>query len=78
MGTTTLKYFSYANLPPKFQPVGKPIGNLARQLEAFLPDGPEKSAGMRKLLEARDCFIRATHDLPDLTAEPTQKPEGTA
>jgi hypothetical protein len=28
-------------------------------MEAELPDGPEKSAGMRKLLEAKDCFVRA-------------------
>ena len=27
-------------------------------MEAELPDGPEKSAGMRKLLEAKDCFVR--------------------
>jgi hypothetical protein len=24
-----------------------------------LPDGPELSAGLRKLLEAKDCFVRA-------------------
>ena len=24
-----------------------------------LPDGPEKSAGLRKLLEAKDCMVRA-------------------
>ncbi len=28
-----------------------------------LPTGPERSAGMRKLLEAKDCFVRAS--LPD-------------
>jgi hypothetical protein len=28
-------------------------------MEEMLPDGPEKSAGMRKLLEAKDCFVRA-------------------
>jgi hypothetical protein len=28
-------------------------------MEETLPDGPEKSAGMRKLLEAKDCFVRA-------------------
>jgi len=28
-----------------------------------LPKGAEKSAGMRKLLEAKDCFVRAS--LPD-------------
>ena len=32
---------------------------LARQLDLLLPDGPEKTAGMRKLLEAKDCHVRA-------------------
>lgn len=59
MATTTLKYFTYAHLPEKLQKVSKPLGDLAQELEALLPDGPEKSAGMRKLLEAKDCFVRA-------------------
>lgn len=25
-----------------------------------LPDGPELTAGLRKLLEAKDCFVRAS------------------
>jgi hypothetical protein len=28
-------------------------------MDVVLPDGPEKSAGLRKLLEAKECFIRA-------------------
>lgn len=59
MPSTTIKYFAWEHLPPKLQEVSKPIGELARELEAKLPDGPEKSAGMRKLLEAKDCFVRA-------------------
>ena len=59
MPTTTIKFFTYAHLPEKLQAVSKPIGDLAQELEASLPDGPEKSAGMRKLLEAKDCFVRA-------------------
>lgn len=59
MATTVAKYFAYAHLPPHLQTVSKPLGELAEQLEAMLPDGPEKSAGMRKLLEAKDCFVRA-------------------
>lgn len=57
--STTIKYFEYAHLPERLKIVSKPIGELAHQLEAMLPDGPEKSAGMRKLLEAKDCFVRA-------------------
>lgn len=54
-----LKYFKFDHLPPQLQAVSKPIGELAQQLDEQLPDGPEKSAGLRKLLEAKDCFVRA-------------------
>jgi hypothetical protein len=59
MGTTTIQFFSYEHLPIQLQKVSKPIAELARLMEETLPDGPEKSAGMRKLLEAKDCFVRA-------------------
>lgn len=53
-----LKYFAYEHLPPHLQAVSKPIGDLARAMDEALPDGEEKSAGLRKLLEAKDCFVR--------------------
>ena len=59
MPSTTIKHFKYDHLPPHLQEVAKPIAELAQQLEDSLPDGEEKSAGMRKLLEAKDCFVRA-------------------
>lgn len=59
MSSTTIKYFEYEHLPERLQKVSKPISDLARLMENTLPDGPEKSAGMRKLLEAKDCFVRA-------------------
>jgi hypothetical protein len=62
MPSTTIKYFSYEHLPAKLQEVSKPIAELARLMEETLPDGAEKSAGMRKLLEAKDCFVRAKLD----------------
>ena len=62
MPTTTIKYFEYEHLPDKLQAVSKPIGELAKKMESELPDGPEKSAGMRKLLEAKDCFVRSMVD----------------
>jgi len=58
MSTTTIHYFEYAHLPEALQQVAKPIAELAHLMEDTLPDGPEKSAGMRKLLEAKDCFVR--------------------
>lgn len=60
MGTTTIKYFEYSHLPERLQVISKPVGDLAKLMEEALPDGPEKSAGMRKLLEAKDCFVRAS------------------
>ena len=59
MPSTTIQYFKYDHLLPKLQEVSKPIAELAELMERSLPDGPEKSAGMRKLLEAKDCFVRA-------------------
>lgn len=55
-----LKFFGYSHLPPKLQDVSKDICELAKKMEEALPDGPEKSAGLRKLLEAKDCFVRAS------------------
>ncbi len=55
-----LKYFQYEHLPAKLQEVSKPICKLARQMEIDLPPGAEKSAGLRKLMEAKDCFMRTS------------------
>ena len=41
------------------QQVSAPIRDLAQRLDKELPEGPEKTAGMCKLLEAKDCFVRA-------------------
>lgn len=55
-----LKYFEYSHLPEKLQTVSKPFCDLARQMDEILPNGPEKSAGLRKLLECKDCMVRAS------------------
>lgn len=54
-----LKFFAFAHLPEKLQTVSAPIGELAEAMDKQLPDCAEKSAGLRKLLEAKDCFVRA-------------------
>ena len=59
MSTTVAKYFNASHLPLHLQTVANPICELAKMMESTLPDGPEKSAGMRKLLEAKDCFVRS-------------------
>ena len=59
MSSPILKYFSYQHLPVALQEVSKPSCELAELMDNMLPDGAEKSAGLRKLLEAKDCFVRS-------------------
>jgi len=54
-----IEFFKWGHLPDHLQEISKPVGDLASKMELILPDGPEKSAGLRKLLEAKDCFVRA-------------------
>jgi len=55
-----MRFFSYDHLPEgKLQDVSRRFGELAGVMDDALVEGPEKSAGMRKLLEAKDCFVRA-------------------
>jgi len=62
--TTVIQFFKYDHLPfNKMREVSQQVSNLAKHLEEFLPESPEKSAGMRKLLEAKDCFVRAALEL---------------
>ncbi len=53
------EYFNYKHLPADLQKVSAPIGHVAKAFELAMPESAEKSAGMRKLLEAKDCFVRA-------------------
>lgn len=56
-----LTYLNYAHLPARLQPVSKHFHDLAHAMSDLQP-GEEKDAGMRKLLEAKDCFVRAAVD----------------
>lgn len=68
-----MKYFEYGHLPEKLQEVSRPIGELANLMNSTLAEGSEKSTGLRKLLEAKDCFVRAALDAP--TAFPKKEVE---
>lgn len=54
-----LKYFRYDHLPPDLQRVSKPLADMAQHMACAYPQSAELSAGLRKLLEAKDCFVRA-------------------
>lgn len=53
-----LDLFAYEHLPAHLQNVSRPLADMARELADSLNDGPEKTTGLRKLLEAKDCFVR--------------------
>jgi hypothetical protein len=54
-----VRFFEYGHLPEGLSPVSADCAWLAAQMIGNLPDGPELTAGLRKLLEAKDCFVRA-------------------
>jgi hypothetical protein len=55
-----LRWFNSDHLSynPALQEVVKPFEKMAYRL-AEQYDGPEVTAGLRKLLEAKDCIVRA-------------------
>lgn len=59
MPTNVDKYFAYNHLPEHLQEISKPFAELLELMETKLPDCAEKSTMARKLLEAKDCAVRA-------------------
>lgn len=53
------QFFAYEHLPPHLQTVSKLFGELADKLANSLPKNPERTTALRKLLEAKDCAVRA-------------------
>jgi hypothetical protein len=54
-----LQFFQYEHLPENLQKVSKPFCDLAIKITSDLPSNPERTAALRKLLEAKDCAVRA-------------------
>ena len=54
-----LQFFEYIHLPAHLAAVSKPFSVLASKLVETLPRNPERTVALRKLLEAKDCAVRA-------------------
>ena len=55
-----LQFFAFDHLPnPEMRVLSAKCHDLAHDMADDLPDGPELTTGLRKLLEAKDCFVRA-------------------
>lgn len=60
-----LRYFAYDHLPEgDLRDTSRKLSAVAHDMAGYLPAGPELSAGLRKLLEAKDCFVRAALPAP--------------
>jgi hypothetical protein len=57
-----VRYFAWSHLPNGLQAVSAPFGRLALELLGVLPDSAELTVALRKLLEAKDCAVRAALD----------------
>lgn len=65
--TPILRYFSYTHLPPPLKEYSEMFAALAARVVLHIPDGPERTVCLRKLLESKDCAVRAV--LPAVTRE---------
>lgn len=54
-----MKFFAFDHLPEHLQSVSRPFHATTFWMDQNLPNSAEKSAGLRKLLEAKDCAVRA-------------------
>jgi hypothetical protein len=54
-----LQFFAYDHLREDLKAISAPFGILANALVDTLPRNPERTTALRKLLEAKDCAVRA-------------------
>lgn len=54
-----LKFFKFDHLPAHLQAVSGNFCDLAHTIVAIVPRNAERTVALRKLLEAKDCAVRA-------------------
>lgn len=57
-----LQHFDYEHLPPALQSVSKQFHDLAYEMADTL-EGPQLTIGLHKLLESKDCMVRAARTM---------------
>lgn len=58
MGDDIMQFFAYDHLPKHLQGVSSVFHHLATTVVRELPQCPERTVCLRKLLEAKDCAVR--------------------
>lgn len=64
-----MRWFRWTHLPEALQPISRSVQALAESIDRALPESAEKTAGLRKLLEAKDCFVRAQIEADEAATE---------
>jgi lipopolysaccharide biosynthesis regulator YciM len=77
VGTDLLRHFRYDHLPAHLAEVSRPFCELAQQVAAR-GKGSETAACLRKLIEAKDCAVRAALDAMTDAPESASFPGGVA
>lgn len=54
-----MRFFEYKHLPDSLMGVSKLFHDVAVAVVDSTPEGAEQSACLRKLMEAKDCAVRA-------------------
>lgn len=54
-----VQFFKWDHLPPHLQETSKRFAELAEWIDSNLPQNPETTTALRKLLEAKDCAVRS-------------------
>jgi hypothetical protein len=57
-GEALAQFFDYEHLPAQLAAVSRPFAELAARV-LQLPRNAERTSALRKLLEAKDCAVRA-------------------
>lgn len=57
-----LRHFAYEHLPLHLREIGRQFHVLAREMIERFPAGSQRMVGLQRLLEAKDCFVRAAVD----------------
>ncbi len=70
-----MQFFEYKHLPERLQVVSEPFGKLAAFVDHNLPNNCEKTTALRKLLEAKDCAVRALLFREPAVAAPIENPD---
>ena len=54
-----LQFFSFNHLPDELKAISGDFCDMAHKIVATLPENAERTVALRKLLEAKDCAVRA-------------------